>query len=215
MRIVEKPYYVRSPERQTEMDAIVSELKLKYPPKPRPVKPDGMSEADFILSLQTPAAQRVIKMSETELEEHRNRPMPKPEEMYVNPEAVKKYQETGDPSLLDEITNRRAVTPSEFDSYERMRRSDKNDVGMKEKDLPTIPEWKKEKALEAFAEAGPAKVSQGTIKYFSQDPYKTQTVWVEVPWYRALWSWAKGNKIKRIEASESTTQDWRSYTAKK
>ncbi len=140
MKIIEMPFYVRSPEKQAEMDAIVAELKTKYQFKARPIKPDGMSEADFILSLQSPSTMRTLKMTDAELEEYRNRPMPE------NWKAVPNAK------TIEEAIGQRIVNYDEHQAFEQMRRGPKNDTGMKETDLKPPTLELRERAVTASSE---------------------------------------------------------------
>lgn len=191
MKITEMPHWwSRTPQAQAEMDSLVAELKRKYPPKPRPVKPDGMSEADFILSLQASSTMRTLKMTDKELEEYRARPMAE------NWKAVPNAKTT------DEAVGARPLDIEEISHIESIRRRPKNSTGQSEG--TATPKEARDKAAAAFIFTPPAKVTKAEVdqKAVNLVQYKSEPmteVWREMTWWQALVHRIKGNKIKSDE----------------
>lgn len=191
MKITEMPHWwSRTPRAQAEMDSLVAELKRKYPPKPRPVKPDGMSEADFILSLQASSTMRTLKMTDKELEEYRARPMAE------NWKAVPNAKTT------DEAVGARPLDIEEISHIESIRRRPKNSTGQSEG--TATPKEARDKAAAAFIFTPPAKVTKAEVdqKAVNLVQYKSEPmteVWREMTWWQALVHRIKGNKIKSDE----------------
>lgn len=183
-------WWSRTPQAQAEMDSLVAELKRKYPPKPRPVKPDGMSEADFILSLQASSTMRTLKMTDKELEEYRARPMAE------NWKAVPNAKTT------DEAVGARPLDIEEISHIESIRRRPKNSTGQSEG--TATPKEARDKAAAAFIFTPPAKVTKAEVdqKAVNLVQYKSEPmteVWREMTWWQALVHRIKGNKIKSDE----------------
>ncbi len=182
-----KPY-VRTLADQIEFDRLVAEIRAsRPPPKPNPVCPDGMSKEDFIMSLQLPHVQRVMKMSEVELEEYRARPMP--ENWLANPDA----------KTNDESVGKRNLDPDEIAAYTGMRHASKNTIGQSEKSA-TTPE-SRERAVQGLIFTPPAKVTPSEVQakavnlvQYKSEPLKE--VWVEIPWYKALMHKLTGGTIR-------------------
>lgn len=203
MKITEMPHWwSRTPQAQAEMDSLVAELKRKYPPKPRPVKPDGMSEADFILSLQDPSTQRVLKMTDEEAEAHRNRPMLTMSEVAANKDAYENYLKDPTPDNYKKFVGGRDLTPDEIQLVEALRRRPKNSTGQSEG--TATPKEARDKAAAAFIFTPPAKVTKAEVdqKAVNLVQYKSEPmteVWREMTWWQALVHRIKGNKIKSDE----------------
>ena len=187
MKITPLPGYFRSLEAQLEMDALVTELRRRNPPKPRPIKPDGMSEADFILSLQAPSTQRTMKMNDKELEEYRNRPLPA--NWLANPDA----------KTNDESVGMRPITAQELTLEEQRRRTIKNTLGQSENS--SVSELGRERGIQGFLYTPPAQVTTKEVETkavnlveYKSEPLKEE--WIELPWWKAILHKLKGNKIK-------------------
>ncbi len=193
MKIVEMPHWwSRTPQAQAEMDSVIAELRAKYPPKPRPIKPEGMSEADFVLSLQAQSTAAVLKMNEEELAAHKARPM------------VDNWKAVPDAKTTEEAVGQRYLDPREISHVEATRRRAKNSTGQSELSA-TNPE-KRESAIQGFIFSPPARVTPDEVKAKAVNlvEYKSEPLtetWVELTWWQALIHRIKGNKI-RIDPKE-------------
>lgn len=196
------PNYIRSPQAQAEMDTLVRELRLRYPPKPRPVKPDGMSDADFILSLQAQSTMHVLKMTDEEAAAHRNRPMISMEDAVANKDAYEAFKKDPTDENRAKVVSKRALDPDEISHVESIRRRPKNSLGQSEES--SVSEEKRHAGIEAFIFTPPAKVTKEEIKAkavglveYKSEPLQTE--WVEVPWYKAAASWLRGRAVRRVK----------------
>lgn len=150
---------------------------------------------------QFASVDRVMNMTDEELEAYRNRPLP-------NKENWKR-------EILE-----RAITPQEYAIHKGIQRSEKNMIGQIE--IHELPAEKKEAAVQAFMHEGPAKVTETQIRnslkygFYDLDPYQTsgpQTEWVILPWYKALYYWFKGMKVE--STSTEGPKDWRDFMNQK
>ncbi len=201
MKITELPHWwTRPADKQAEMDSIVAEMKLRYPPKPRPIKPDGMSDEDFILSLQTPTTRMVMQMTPEQLEERRNRPMPTMEQAAANKEAFEAYKKDPSPENWKKMVGARDLTPDEISHFEAVRRRSKNTLGQSEKS--SVSEESRERGIDAMIFTPPAKVTKQEVEARAVNLTRIESkpmteVWVEMNWYQAMIHWLKGNKVRR------------------
>ena len=139
--------------------------------------------------------EKVLSMSEEELEAYRNRPLP--EEKDWKREIVE-----------------REVPFELFELEEGRRRAAKNEQGQSA--LSSVDEVKAEKAAQTFMDVGPAKVTLQDIKnakkygFYDLDPYKTsepEKQWVTIPWYKVLWYRLRGIQVESF--SNERSKDWR------
>lgn len=183
-----RPYH-RSLQDQIALDELVKELKAKNPPKPKPIKPEGMREEDFILSLQTSSAQRVLKMNSQELSEYQSRTLPT--DWLANKDA----------KTNDESVGARRLDPIEVSHVESTRRRAKNSAGQSIQS--SVTDEKKETANQAFryspsAEVTSKEVEERAVNLTKIESQPLKETWVDLTWWQALIHWAKGNKVKSV-----------------
>lgn len=188
MKLSYRPYF-RTLEDELNLEKIVTELKgRRGPGRPRPVKPEGMSQEDFILSLQSPHAQRVMKMNEQELSDYRNRP--DPENWLSNPDA----------KTNDESVGKREVDPNDMQLIEGMRRRGHQNT-LLQSDTSSVTPAKRAHAIDAIIYTPPADVTKEEVERRAVNlvEYKSEPIveeWKEMNWLEALVHWIKGGKVK-------------------
>lgn len=191
MKIVECPGYVRSPAAQAEMDALVAELRIRFPPKPRPIKPDGMTQEEFVLSLQGPAFHASMSRNDEEQAKWVERLKgPPPDGWKAVPDA----------KTIEESIGQRNLDPNEISVFETNRRSAKNSLGQSEKSATT--QEGKARAIDAILFTPPAKVTKETVERRGVNliQYETRPMveeWRPLPWHKAFIHWISGNKIRQ------------------
>ena len=114
------PVYARYVQRMAE------EQRKLSPPKPRPVKPEGMSDEDFIFSLQQPSTQAIITKQKDPNYKGRDWTAPLPDNWLANPDAT----------TVEEHVGERNVTAEEFSHIESVRRRPKNQLGQSDWETP-------------------------------------------------------------------------------
>lgn len=198
MKITWRPH-IRTLEEQLKFDALIEEMRAKRGAvRPKPVKPEGMTEEEFILSLQAPSTRRTLTMTPLEHAEYMARPLLTMDEV----KAVKDA-DFSTPEGIKRGIGQRDLSLEEIHTFETMRRRPKNTTGQSDKSA-TTPE-KKETASQAFIFSPPAKVTREEIRERAVNlkEYKTELkeVWIELPWWKALWHRIRGNKIQ-IDSKE-------------
>ena len=189
MKIVERPIgWTRSFKEQKEFDALVAELRVLYPPKPRPVCPEGMSKEEFIISLQAASTAATLRRTDEEQAVWNARPLPT--NWLANPEA----------KTNDESVGMRALDPTEISHFEAIRRRPKNSQGQSTASGTTAEG--RERGIQGFIYTPGASVTKSEVETRGVNLIQYETkpmteVWVEMPWYKALFHRLKGNKIRQ------------------
>jgi hypothetical protein len=134
---------------------------------------------------------------------------------YVDKDAVDHYVKTGDTSVLAKMVGVRSMTVDEILTEEKRRRSPKNEqqintkVWVDKKLLPpdvhlsATSAEKKESGIQAFLYSPPAQVTEEEIRQRAVNlkPIVTEqpkpVVWVEAPWYKAIWQWITGGQVRK------------------
>lgn len=178
MRISNKPWF-RSLEDQLYMDMMVEKLKSQRVLKPKPVKPEGMTDEEFLLSLQAPSTKGAMLAQKTR--------DPMDDIAWANRPLSTEGQMTLKTGLLlsdddrDKAVNRRIVTERDIDLNERTKVK-RNKLGESQKSATT-----------------PEK------KYFAENMYQLhptglekKETWKEVSMFVALIEWLKGKKVRRL-----------------
>lgn len=101
---------------------------------------------------------------------------------------------------LDEAVGARYIDPVEASHFESIRRRPKNSLGQSEKSAVTPS--RREAGIQALRYTPPAKVTQKEVESRAVNlvQYKSEPMteeWVQIPWYKALIHWIKGNKVKQ------------------
>lgn len=106
---------------------------------------------------------------------------------------------------LDEAVNKRPLDPDEISHFEATRRRPKNSQGMSTASATTA--IGRECAIAAFVYTPPAKVTEEEVKEravglveYKSEPVKE--IWVEIPWYKALWHKITGHEVKQDSKAE-------------
>lgn len=179
------PIYAEYVKRMAE------EQRKLCPPKPRPVKPEGMSEADFIFSLQQPSTQDIIT-KQKDPNYQRDWAAPLPDGWLANPEATTR----------DELVGARDVSLEEMEIEERRRRRPKNSLGQSDWETPKET---KDRAIDHFrshpsisekdlsdAELLAVKeMKPPVVGKIVSIPYVDK----EIPWWKAFAHWIRGGKV--------------------
>lgn len=170
MKLSWRPHY-RTLHEQIAFDKLVEEIKAARPTKPKPIKPDGMSDEEFIISLQTPHAQSVLKMDGRELSEYQSRALPT--NWKANPNA----------KTNDESVGMRDIDPFQADIIESIRRAEKNTIGASEK-----------RAIDEHIDlSAMLKIKERKIELRAP-----KEIWAELTLWQAIKHWIKGNKVKSV-----------------
>lgn len=101
---------------------------------------------------------------------------------------------------LDEAVGARHIDPIEQSHFQAIRRRPKNSFGQSEKS--GVSPSRREAGIQAFRYTPPAKVTQKEVESRAVNlvQYKSEPMteeWVQIPWYKALIHWIKGNKVKQ------------------
>lgn len=179
--------YHRSLESQQEFDKLVEEFRRINPPKPKPIKPQEMSDEEFILAMQGPTTKATLMRSKEEQAKWLDRPLP------TNWKAVPNAKTD------EERVGARTLRPDEVSHIESIRRRPKNSLGQSTQS--SVSDLQRERGVAALLYTPPARPSAKEIEnravnlvQYKSEPLKE--VWIEMPWYKALFHWARGNKIK-------------------
>lgn len=179
----------------------VAEAQLKQVPrKPKPVKPEGMSEEDFIFSLQPKSTQAaLIKHKDPDYKRDWDAPI---EGWQTNPDLDPKDYATFD-DYLAAITNQRDLPLDQVNHIEAIRRRSKNTLGQSEES--SVSEESKDRAKHHFLVSPPALLSKeemdnvtnltkpvpGVPASLPEIEWKTLSTW------EAFKHWITGGKVKR------------------
>lgn len=176
MNINYDPYF-RSYEDQLLFEEMVEELRK------RPKKPPTTEQAA--------STQRTLDRDPKDDEAWFFRPLPE------NWKAVPSAK------TIEEAVGTRGLNPIEISHVESIRRRPKNSLGNTQRS--SVSGASRARGIDAILFSGPATVTKQEIKdravnltaYKSTPP--PQEVWVELPWYKALFHWFRGNKIKTVD----------------
>lgn len=198
------PILDRDPGFATYAERIAESQRKTRDWRPNPVKPKGISQEEFILSLQAGSTQRIMKMTPEEHKEHKNRANPtwasQPEtnrEAYLN-------LDLNDEESMDKMVKARKVSIKEITLEEARRRSPKNQEG--QSTMSSVSSERREKGIAGLLYTPPAKLTAEEIARITKlttmeaivsasEPKKDK--WIELKWYEALWHWIKGGSIKQ------------------
>lgn len=154
----------------------------KHPKRAKPIRPEGMSEQDFILSLQSSSTKEIIKLQAD--------PNYKRDWTAPLPDNVQVLKEDGSIDIGE-----REISAEEKSLVESTRRAKKNTLGQSEW---TTLEQTKDNAIEAFMDtkAEITDLEKFHLKRGSIDtnPYET---WKELTPWQAVKHFFKGKKVRR------------------
>lgn len=178
------------------VERMAAEQRKLNPPKPRPIKPDGMIEEDFQFSLQCKSTQAIIT-AQKDPDYQRDWTAPIPENYLANPNA----------KTVEEMVGTRSVSAEEMKSYgqlmERQSHS-RNTLGQSElgstRDAknraidhfishPGVPErLLSDEELIAIREitTGPKGIPASLPQY----------EWKKIPAWKALWMKLTGKQVR-------------------
>jgi len=137
---------------------------------------------------QAPSTMRNLSRDPKEDEKWFNRPMPE--------------------DWKCEVTHR-PIAPDEYSAH-KATQSSRNTLGESKKSATTITG--RDRAIQGFIYSPPAKVTKKEVdeRAVNLTAFKTSPlteVWVEIPWYKALFHWIKGNSIKQSFEADKIRQD--------
>lgn len=173
----------------------MAEELSKIPKKPKPIKPLGMSEKDFIFSLQSKSTQEIITLQE-DPNYKRDWTAPLPESYLANPTA----------QTTEELIGQRNLSPNEISHFESRRRASKNTFGQSDWVAPVEA---KNRAIDAFRSHPSIPQSHLTdeeliaiedLKPIAKGiPPTRHYEWIEIPTWKAWWFKLIGGRPVRLE----------------
>lgn len=169
---VSQPYLI--PRQKEYMDNVVEQLK-KNPPMKRHIPQFASTLANLEL--------------QKDPDYKRDWTAPLPDNVLARPDAIG----------VDELVGRRTFDPMEIAIVEDIRRKARNTLGQSE--LSSTSEESRERAVHHFMVSPPAELTEeekervvGLVEILSAPP--PNEVWIELPWYKAIWHKLKGNQIR-------------------
>jgi hypothetical protein len=135
-----KPKLSRDPEYARYVERMAKQVRAENPElysRPKPVKPEGMSQEDWIYSMQAKSTQEIIT-KQKDPDYKRDWTEPLPENVLANPNAKTK----------GELVGKRAVTLEEVSHVEAIRRRSKNTRGQSDKS--SVSKESKVRAMDHF-----------------------------------------------------------------
>lgn len=167
--------YVRTEEAQAYVEMMVKErLRAnKIPPSTK----------------QCASTQRLLDMTDEELAAHRARKFP-PDGWLAVPGAKN----------LDEAVGMRSIKSDDVVTYDRMRRTAKNELGQSEKDGSGVE--RKEAARQAYSHTPPAPLTEVQVERLTTMDKITALSSMPPEIETSFWSWLR-NKFKKKAALDS------------
>lgn len=143
------------PEQAKYIKRVANEMRKLTPARPKPVKPDGMSQDEWILSMQSPATRELMEKHK-DPEYKRDWTAPLPDNVLANPNATTK----------EELVGEREATIEEINHIEAIRRRSKNTLGQSERS--GVSSESRARGAHAFCVSPPARLTDEEIQMLTK-----------------------------------------------
>lgn len=171
---------------------MAAEQLKTQPRRPKPVKPEGMSQEEWIFSMQPKSTQEIM-IKQKDPDYKRDWSAPLPDNVLANPNAKTK----------EELIGERRLSLEEISHVEAIRRRSKNSLGQSE--ASSTSKETRERAAHHFNVTPPALLTDEEIHALTDLAALPDSVpatfppqeWKKLTPLQAIWHWLKGGEIKR------------------
>lgn len=192
-----KPKLNGDPEYAKYVKRVADEQRKANPEiynRPKPIKPEGMSQEDWIMSMQAPSTKDLLEKHK-DPNYKRDWTAPLPDNVLANPEAKTK----------DELIGKRDLGIDEISHFEAVRRRPKNSLGQSE--LSSTSKESRERAAHNFLVSPPALLTEDEIQGVTNLTKPVEAIpatapaseWRDISVWRAIYHFCTGNKVRRVK----------------